>query len=202
MGKILSAAILVVGLATAAQAQDYLVIDPATLPVVTDLNADPAPEMLAPGGIGFGIRAGYLTMKDADEGTWFGGIQARFPIGGMFAIEGSIEYHSTEFEDGDIELIQWPVHVTLLWYILPNAGVRPYLLGGLSWWYSTVDFSGSLDGVDGETTSMFGAHLGGGVQFGPFSADLRYHFIEPNEEELEDEEFDSFQIVLSYTFGL
>jgi opacity protein-like surface antigen len=202
MRNVLLSAAMVVGLASAASAQDYLVIDPATLPVVTDLDADPAPEMLAPGGIGFGIRAGYLTMKDADEGTWFGGIQARFPVGDMFAIEGSIEYHSTDFEDGDIELIQWPVHATFLWFIMPKSQICPYLLAGLSWWYSTVDFSGSLDGIDGETTNMFGAHLGGGVKFGPLSADLRYHFVEPNEDNLEDEEFDSFQIVLSYTFGL
>jgi hypothetical protein len=58
-----------------------------------------------------------------------------------------------------------------------------------------------LDGVDGETDSMFAAHLGGGVRFGPFSADIRYHFVEPNEDALEDEEFDTLQIVLSYSFG-
>ena len=201
MQRLLLAAALVTGLASTARAQDFSLYDPAVMWEALETESGASSEALKEGGIAFGLRAGYLTMKDADDGTWFGGIQVRIPLGDMFAVEGSIEYHSTEFEDGDIELIQWPVHATLLWFILPKSEICPYLLGGLSMWYSTVDFSGSLDGVDGETDSMFGAHLGGGVRFGPLSADLRYHFIEPNEDALEDEEFDSFQIVLSYSFG-
>jgi hypothetical protein len=201
MQRPLLSAVLVTGLATTAQAQDFSLYDPAVMTEALETESGVPAGALKEGGIAFGLRAGYLTMKDADDGTWFGGVQVRVPLGGMFAVEGAIEYHSTEFEDGDIELIQWPVHVTLLWFILPKSQICPYLLGGLSMWYSTIDFSGSLDGVDGETDSMFGAHLGGGVRFGPLSADLRYHFIEPNEDALDEEEFDSFQIVLSYSFG-
>jgi opacity protein-like surface antigen len=199
MKHLLVVAALVGGGASVAQAQDLALYDPSALATVFEPEAtEPA---LKEGGIAFGLRAGYVTARDADDGTWFGGIQVRVPLGSMFAVEGSIEFHATDYEDGDIELLQYPVHATFLWFILPNAEICPYLLAGVSWWYTVADFSGDLSSLDEESDSMFGAHLGGGVRLGNFSADLRYHFIEPNEDALEDEEFDSFQIVLSYSFG-
>jgi outer membrane protein W len=124
----------------------------------------------------------------------------------MFAIEGSIDFHASDYEDGDIEVIQWPVQVSALWFILPKAKITPYVLGGLGWYYTTIDFSGSLDGLSGETDSMFGAHLGIGArlligQSMSLSGDLRYIFLEPNEDALEDENFDTLQFTVSLGFG-
>jgi hypothetical protein len=200
MRHLLVAAALLGGGASIARAQDLSFYDPSALATV--FEPESTESAMKEGGIAFGLRAGYLVAKDADDGTWFGGIQVRVPLGDMFAVEGSIDIHASDYEDGDIELIQYPVQASLLWFILPKAQLCPYLLAGFGLWYTTVDFSGSFSSEDSTTDSMFGVHVGGGVRLGAFSADLRYHFLEPNEDALEDEEFDTFQIVLSYSFGM
>jgi hypothetical protein len=154
----------------------------------------------------FGLRAGYLKQRDADDGVWFGGVQVRVPLTEVFTVEGSIEFHSSEFNNGDIEVIQYPVQATLLLFPIPSApAVSPYVLGGLGWYYTTVDFSGSLSGVSSDTESIFGAHLGFGarVRLGgttTLSADLRYIFLEPDDDQLDNEEFDTIQLALALSF--
>ena len=200
MKSLLVAAALIGG-ASLARAQDLALYDPGALATVFAPEPEPEP-VLKEGGIAFGLRVGYLTIRDAEDGTWFGGVQVRVPLGDMFAVEGSIEFHASDFEDGDIDVVQYPVQASLLWFILPKSQFCPYLIGGLGLWYTTVDFSGSFSSESSTTDSMFSAHLGAGVRMGAFSADIRYHFIEPNEDALEDEEFDTFQFVLSYSFGM
>jgi len=97
------------------------------------------------------------------------------------------------------------VQASLLVNLLPSAPVCPYVLGGLGWYYTTIDFSGSLSGVDSETDSIFGAHLGFGARLSlggttTLSADLRYIFLEPDDDQLEDEEFDTIQLALALSF--
>jgi hypothetical protein len=79
----------------------------------------------APKGFGpeIGLRAGYIKPRDADDGTWFGGVQVRVPLGEVLTLEGSIEFHTSEFADGDIEVVQYPVQATLLVNLLPSAPV-------------------------------------------------------------------------------
>lgn len=203
MARILGALILAVAMGSTAWAQEVRFEEPKL--AFTDTvpeSLDSAPILL--GGPEFGLRAGYLKPRDADEGTWFGGVQLRAPFTSVLAIEGSIEVHSSEFSDGDIEIIQYPVQASLLVFLMPESPVCPYVLGGLGWYYTTTEFSGSLDGIDSETESLFGAHLGVGARFSlggaTASADLRYIFLEPDEDALEDEDFDTIQIVLSLSF--
>jgi len=143
-------------------------------------------------------------LRDADDGTWFGGVQVRVPLTPNLAIEGSIEFHASEFADGDIEVVQYPVQASLLVFLMPDAPVCPYVLAGLGWYYTTTEFSGSLSGVDSETDSLVGAHIGFGAKFAlggaTASADLRYIFLEPDNDNLNDEDFDSIQLVLSLSF--
>ena len=176
-------------------------------PVILFTGAAPAPLAADEAKMELGPRLGYVKHGDADEGTFMIGVQLRVPLGNMFAIEASIDFHSSEFEDGDVEVIQWPVQVSALWFVLPNSKITPYVLGGLGWYYTTIDFSGSLSGVDSDTDSMFGAHLGigGRLSIGKnmsLSADLRFIFIEPNSDELEDEDFDTTQFTVSLGFGI
>ena len=208
MARIVVATILVLGLGSTAWAQD-LSLDPALMygePVVEYTVADPAESVshlkLLPE---FGIRAGYVKARDADDGTWFGGVHIRIPLASSLAIEGSIEAHTNEFEDGDIEVIQYPVQVTLLLFLFPEWPVTPYLLGGVGWYYTHVEFSGDLDGTDDETTHFFGGHLGFGVRLGVggsavLNGDVRYIFAEPNEDELDEEDFDSIEFVIALSF--
>ena len=152
----------------------------------------------------FGLRAGFIKPRDADDGTWFGGVQLRVPLTSVLAVEGSIEFHTSEFVDGDIEVVQYPVQASLLVFLMPESQVCPYVLGGLGWYYTRFNFSGSLSGIDSDTESMVGAHLGFGVRIAlggaNLSADLRYIFLEPDEDALQDEDFDTIQLVLSLGF--
>lgn len=202
MARNLAAAAFVMAMGSAAWAQEVKFSEPQ----LNFMDAHPiewAPKAFGPE---FGLRAGYIKERDADDGTWFGGVQLRMPLTPMFSLEGSIEFHSSEFSDGEIEVVQYPVQASLLFFLMPDApAVKPYLLGGLGWYYTTIDFSGSLSGVDSETDSMFGAHLGFGAQFSlggsmTASADLRYIFLEPDDENLDDEDFDTIQLVLSLSF--
>lgn len=203
MARNLAALMMVAAMGSAASAQDP-VLDLSLLS-----GAPKAGETITLPGIPmpeFGLRAGYLKQRDADDGVWFGGLQVRVPLTEVITIEGSIEFHSSEFNDGDIEVIQYPVQATLLLFPLPSSTtISPYLLGGLGWYYTTVDFSGSLSGVDSETESIFGAHLGFGARVGlggtmTLSADLRYIFLEPDDDQLDDEEFDTIQLALALSF--
>jgi len=195
MTRFLTALAMVTAMGSVAWAQDVKFEDPK-------LNFTGA-ESLAPGPE-FGLRAGYIKPRDADDGTWFGGVQVRVPLTPVLAIEGSIEFHSSEFADGDIEVVQWPVQASLLVFLMPDAPVCPYVLAGLGWYYTTTDFSGSLSGVDSETDSLVGAHIGFGAKFAlggaTASADLRYIFLEPDNDNLDDEDFDTIQLVLSLSF--
>ena len=201
MTRILSAVMIAVAMGSTAWAQDVAFGDPI-LGYAGSGPVETAPKSFGPE---IGLRAGFISPRDADDGTWFGGLQVRVPLTPMFAIEGSIEFHSSDFADGEIEVVQYPVQATLLVFIMPDAPVCPYVLGGLGWYYTTVDFSGSLSGVDSETDSMFGAHLGFGARFdlggtASASADLRYIFVEPDNDALEDEDFEAIQLVLSLSF--
>jgi len=202
MVRILAALALVVAMGSTARGQEVSFSDPKldltiALPVESALKAH--------GGAEFGLRAGYIKPRDADDGTWFGGVQLRVPLTSVLAVEGSIEFHSSEFADGDIEIVQYPVQATLLAFLMPESKVCPYVLGGLGWYYTRFDFSGSLSGIDSDAESMFGAHLGFGARFvlggTNLNADLRYIFLEPDEDALQDEDFDTIQLVLSLGFS-
>ena len=199
MARNLAAVAMVVAMGTTAWAQEEV-----REPQVNFTDFEPvewAPKAFGPE---FGLRAGYIKPRDADDGTWFGGVQVRVPLTSVLAVEGSIEFHTSEFADGEIEVVQYPVQASLLVFIMPEAPVCPYILGGLGWYYTTTDFSGSLSGIDSETDSLVGAHLGVGARFAlgsmTASADLRYIFLEPDDDNLDDEDFDTVQLVLSLSF--
>jgi hypothetical protein len=201
MARIL-AAVAAVAMGSTAWAQEAAFGDPVLGFIGADA-VEKAPKLLSPE---FGIRAGYFKVRDADDGAWFGGVQVRIPLSEMFAIEGAIELHTTEFEDGEIEVVQYPLQASLLLFLMPqSAPISPYVLAGVGWYYTIVDFSGSLSGFDGDTDHWFGGHIGAGARAlvgksMAASADVRYIFIEPDGNNLEDENFDTFQISLSLSF--
>ena len=196
------AAAMLVAMGSTAWAQE-ISFDKPTIGFMEAGPVEWAPKTLSPE---FGIRAGYFKIRDADDGAWFGGAQVRFPLSEMFAVEGAIEFHAADFEDGEIEVVQYPLQASLLLFLMPqSAPISPYVLGGVGWYYTVVDFSGSLSGFDGETDHWFGGHIGAGARAlvghsMAASADVRYIFIEPDGHNLEDENFDTFQISLSLSF--
>jgi opacity protein-like surface antigen len=107
-----------------------------------------------------GPRATYVDPKDADDGEWVVGVQARLHLTSVVAVEGSIDYHKETY-DPDIEVIVYPVQASLMAYLMPQSPVSPYLLGGAGWYYTRV----KADLLDyDETESRFGVHAGVGLE--------------------------------------
>lgn len=208
--------ILLAGAAVAA-AQDVPLLD---LPAGAEVSGTPEAEALPtalvqdaparkPGpGWALGARAGYLRARDADEGTWFGGVQVRIYLVEWLAVEGSIEVHQSDYLDDDVTITQYPVQLTGLVYLpVGDFPLKPYGLGGAGWYYTRIDYSGTLSALDSETESVFGVHVGGGAELMlggtaySLSADVRYVFLdEPgvDNSNLEDEEADYWQATAAF----
>jgi opacity protein-like surface antigen len=159
--------------------------------------------------LSIGPVAGYLKARDADRGTWFGGVNMRLRFARIFAIEGSITAHTDSFQDGDIDVIQYPVQVSALLFPIPDSPIEPYGVFGAGWYYTRYEFEGALSGLDDETDRDFAFHVGAGVQveltprFALF-ADFRWVFLdEPGVDNgnLDEEEFDFGMVTLGGSFS-
>lgn len=142
------------------------------------------PEKSRGGGFSIGPVGGFLKARDADEGTWFAGAQARLRFLRILAAEAAITFHQNEYNDGDTRVTQYPVQLSLMLFPLPNFPVSPYVVGGVGWYYTRIDYSGALSAIDNETDHWFGGHVGGGAELLPsrsisLFADFRYIFIDP-----------------------
>jgi len=106
-----------------------------------------------------GPRLAYSTPKDADEGEWSGGAQARLHLSPALGLEASFDYRSNDY--GRFTTIKtYPVQASLLGYIIPGGAVSPFLLGGVGWYYTQIDGPAGFS----NTTSRFGLHAGAGVE--------------------------------------
>lgn len=174
----------------------------------TEIDLEPsAPLTLADeedlGSFSIGPAGGYLRAKGSDRGTWFGGVQARLRILRFLAAEASVTFHQSRYEDNDIVVTQYPVQLTAMLYIIPVGPVRPYILGGVGWYYTRIDYRDDLDFIDDQTDHFFGVHLGAGVELmlgrhASIDVDARYIFINATNEEVIERDFNYWQI----TFGL
>ena len=106
-----------------------------------------------------GPRVTYYTPKDADEGQWSAGAQARLHLSPGLGLEGSIDYHRNDF--GPFTTIKtYPVQASLLAYLMPGEILSPFLLGGAGWYYTQVNGPFSFS----NTNSRFGLHAGAGLE--------------------------------------
>ena len=182
---------------------------PVTLGGGVFADQEPAKAQSDAASFTIGPVAGYLKAKDADRGTWFGGVQARLRFARVLAIEGSISAHTDSFQDGDIDVIQYPVQVSALLFPIPDSPIEPYGVFGAGWYYTRYEFDGALSGLDDETDREFAFHAGVGLQielsprFAVF-ADFRWVFLdEPGVDNgnLEEEEFDFGMVTIGGSFG-
>lgn len=156
-----------------------------------------------------GPMGGYLKARDADNGTWFGGVQARFRFLRILAVEGSISFHQNDFNDGDITVTQYPVQLTALILPFANSPIDPYVLAGVGWYYTRVDFDDNIGGGH-DTDNIFGFHAGAGLNiwlkpgFSIFG-DFRWVFLDRpgvDDSNLSDQEYDYWQITFGLNFRL
>jgi opacity protein-like surface antigen len=110
--------------------------------------------------ISIGPRATYSDPKDATEGQWFAGAQARLHISPGVALEGSIDYRRNDYAN-QTSIKTYPLQASILAYLMPGASWSPYLLGGGGWYYTEVDGPNNYT----NTTYRFGLHAGAGLEF-------------------------------------
>jgi len=229
--KTLILMVAVLGMGSVAAAQESLWLDPVSVPeragdaavdqlptlgadpidLPRTLAAEPAPElMMEPLAdveyrhFSLGVAAGYLNAKNADRGTWTAGVQARLRLG-LFAAEASIQFHENVYEGGDVVVSQYPVQLTAFLYFIPTGPIRPYILGGVGWYYTRFDYSGQFASTPNRTEHIFGEHLGGGAEifFSPaisLDADVRYIFLNPTTDQVLGRQFNYWQITAGLNF--
>lgn len=159
------------------------------------------------GLIGIGPRVGYLKSQDADQGSWLYGGALRLKLGGL-GIEGSVDYRSEEFLDGDLKSESYPVMASLLIYPVPFV----YGLAGMGWYNTKFDFDDKKVGINfpkDKEEQQVGWHFGGGLEIPmgkvtTLAADIRYVFLDydfakvPGKSELKS---DFYEITLSIFWG-
>jgi opacity protein-like surface antigen len=192
--------------AGAAHAQD---LEPVSFYI--PLDSDPADPAQIEQGPQFylGLRAGYLRAKEADEGTWHGGLQARLFLIEYLAVEGSIEFHQSDFEDGNAIVTQYPVQVSALLFPFPQWKLRPYGLAGVGWYYTHIEFTDALNFLEDETTYVVGLHVGAGADLKlgnrmTASADVRYIWQDDadfGDIEVDGDDISYWQLTFSLNFG-
>lgn len=175
-------------------------IDADALALPRSLSAIPPQPVVEMFNFSIGAASGYLRAHNSDQGTWFGGVQARLRMG-YFAAEASIQFHQNRFQGGDVIVTQYPVQLTAFLYLIPEGPIRPYILGGVGWYYTRVDHRGVFAGIPDYTDHVFGEHLGGGAELflAPrFSvdADLRYIFLNPTTDAVIGGSYNYWQITL------
>ncbi len=171
----------------------------------TSLSAEPLFED-APASFSIGPVGGYLNVRGADSGTWFGGVQARLHFAKFFAAEASITFHSNQYEDGDVVVTQYPVQLTAFFYIIPEGPIRPYILGGVGWYYTRYDYQDNFEVLyDDRTESIFGVHLGAGAEVmlgsrASLNMDVRYIFLNADTDAVIDRDYNYWQLTAGLNF--
>jgi hypothetical protein len=105
-----------------------------------------------------GPAGGYLRQKDADRGHVVRRRPGAPPLRANPAAEASITFHQNRYADGDVSVTQYPVQLTAMLYVLPVGPLRPYILGGVGWYYTRFDYSGVFNAINDRTEHIFGWH--------------------------------------------
>jgi len=178
-------------------------LDPDPEPGVALTLADEESGGDETGSFSIGPAGGYLQARGADRGTWFAGAQARLRILHILAVEASVTFHQNKYENGDVVSTQYPVTLTAMLYIIPIGPIRPYILGGVGWYYTHIDYNGAFSAISDTTEHFFGVHLGAGVELMlgksvSIDVDGRYIFINATDQQVINRDFNYWQV----TFGL
>lgn len=157
-----------------------------------------------------GPRLGYYTSSDSDEGSFYGGIQARYRLSPAVGLEGAVEYHTAQdYLDGNVRVSLLPVTASLLFFLPINVSVNPYGMAGIGAYYTMYDYADEVEQIDiaDDTDFNMGYHLGFGMELAAsenvsFNVDYRYLFLNPdtNEGSLEDTDFSGNVFTLSLMF--
>ncbi len=149
------------------------------------LLASPAAHAADSLRFGLGVHAAYSKGRDATDGVFSGGVQARFRLLGILGVEGLASYRKDDLEVGGQRVLQLeyvPVQVSAQLYLVSGGAVQVCVLGGGGYYY--IRSTPYVLGVEGERTteSQVGAHVGAGVDImlskkTALTTDVRYVFL-------------------------
>jgi opacity protein-like surface antigen len=129
--------------------------------------------------INLGPQLGYYKARDADNGSFTGGVALRLKMMSILGIEASISNREERYANGALTVRSWPVMVTGLIYPLPIV----YGAMGFGWYNVTFHYDQSkLPLFTDETTQKVGWHFGGGLElpittYILLTGDFRYVFL-------------------------
>ena len=191
--------------ASAAQAQDPT--HASALPDFREPESVQASTVFKPSSL-VGIRAGFLMATDAEEAVPFVGFGARLPIADVAAVEFSLDFWTDEFEDGDVEVVHYPLMISGMFYFpIEIPTTVPYILAGVGFHGLSFEYSGALSGERDDSDSEFAFHAGAGLEMTVGSTlkvhmDVRWIMLDPDPAaaSLDDVEFDTVQFSFALDF--
>lgn len=103
-----------------------------------------------------------LTHATSGDGGYkaFAGLAVRGSVLPMVKAELGLAYRNDPYLNGDLNVRMWPVTTSLWLQPLPMF----YFGGGAGLYHTTYDYKEST-GMQDDTSSEFGTHLGGGLNF-------------------------------------
>jgi hypothetical protein len=152
--------------------------------------------------IGLGVRAGLFKSNDADSMILYGGVQARWKVFPGMSLEGTLDYRPSEPYSNNRKITSTPILASALFYPMPGGKFSPYLLGGLGLYYAKIE-----DSAGSSTSFTPGFHLGGGIDIplNPdiiFNADIRYFFLNYDDQKVKNLNTNGVIISAGLTFYL
>jgi hypothetical protein len=111
------------------------------------------------GRLSLGVRYAQFDPEDGDKAE-FPGVQVKWYPSREITLEGSVDGRENDL-GGGAGLKVYPVQATVLANILPRKQVKPFLLAGVGWYFTTLE----VPGRDDETEDRLGLHAGAGLQY-------------------------------------
>ncbi len=163
----------------------------------------------------YGVHLGYSKAAKAEDGDFLVGGHLEARLAPALGIQVAVDYHSTdeyalgEVADPALQVRTIPITVSARAYLPVVGGFSPFLVAGGGWHNVIYDYPDRFEalGVDDETVSTFGWHLGlgGRVQIADrvaFYGEGRYTFVDPSKElgddvrdEIGELDYDRSQII-------
>lgn len=140
-------------------------------------------------GTGAGVIGAISRSPDASASSAAFSAHVLTRLTGAVGVELAAGYREERYavtSDGlphDLNVWEIPVQLSLLFYLVPNARVQPYLLGGGAYYRVNVEDVGPSGDTVSTGSNKFGLHVGAGVDIRVASrvslrADGRYVFLD------------------------
>jgi opacity protein-like surface antigen len=166
-------------------------------------------------GVGLGFHGGYGQSKDADSGSFLGGVNVVINVAPWLGVVGMADYKFEEdFSDGNDDLTVTSIPLSAMGRIyIPAGGFSPYVAAGVQ--YRLLNYGGDIFDDDNyeidDSDSSFGWLAGAGAEFDlnpktELFGEVRYESTDPDQDfdnavdAAEDLSFDQWSVRLGLTF--